>query len=421
MLLKSNAFRNFQNAALYLAGSLIQSVIALVTQPIYSKYLKATDFGIIGYFEAIRGFLTPIFILSMTSIYLMKYYKQDEVNNKKLLFNISYYLCIVNTISIFLCYIGLYIYFNLLSITIPLNPFAWYVLISLLLSNFSTLVFINFRVRKKAMSFFLYSLIFYILNAMIGVLFVAIYKWGAEGRMLAPIVASILVLPYSIYILKKYTIANYNFKQFKQNLRIAFPLILTVYTMVPINFIDKIYLERLNNLSEFGLYNLGLTIAGYVNLGAIALGMAFEPDIYKSVAEKNFKNWLKNSLLIILPFIGFVLLYYLVSDKIIYFLTAGKYLAAGNYTNIVLWLYVFTIVLMVGQKTFQAMNKTKIMLYVSLVGSIISLPLMYFCILKWAFLGAAYCKVGIAIIMCIIVFLMFLKQRHYWVMNKSNE
>ena len=169
------------------------------------------------------------------------------------------------------------------------------------------------------------------------------------------------------------------------------------------------------------MYNLGLTIAGYVNLGAIALGMAFEPDIYKSVAEKNYKNWLKNSLLIILPFIGFVLLYYIVSDKIIYFLTAGKYLAAGNYTNIVLWLYVFTIVLLVGQKTFQAMNKTKIMLYVSLTGAIISVPLMYFCIYKWAFWGAAYCKVGIAFIMCLIVFFMFVKQRHYWTNSQPHE
>ena len=235
-LFKSTVFKNFQNASLYLAGSLIQSVIALITQPIYSKFLKASDFGIIGYFEAIRGFLTPIFILSMTSIYLMKYYKQDEINNKKLLFNISFYLCIINTVSIFICYVGLYLYFHYLKVAIPLNPFAWYVLVSLLLSNFSTLVFINYRVQKKAMSFFLYSLIFYILNAMIGILFVAIYKWGAEGRMLAPIIASLLVLPYSIYILKKYTIVNYNFKQFKQNLRIAVPLILTVYTMVPINF-----------------------------------------------------------------------------------------------------------------------------------------------------------------------------------------
>ena len=86
---KESFVKNVQNAGLYFLGSIVQSIFALITQPIYSVYLSAEDFGIIGYFVALKGFFTPIFILSMTSVYLMRYFKQSEIENKKLLFNIT--------------------------------------------------------------------------------------------------------------------------------------------------------------------------------------------------------------------------------------------------------------------------------------------------------------------------------------------
>jgi len=69
---KKLLFKNIQNAGLYFLGSIVQALFALITQPIYSIYLSASEFGIIGYFEAIKGFFTPIFILGMTSVYLMR-------------------------------------------------------------------------------------------------------------------------------------------------------------------------------------------------------------------------------------------------------------------------------------------------------------------------------------------------------------
>ncbi len=154
---KKDLIKNFQNAGLYFLGSIVQALFALITQPIYSIYLSAAEFGIIGYFEAIKHFFTPIFILSMTSVYLMHYFKQGEAENKKLLFNITFHLLIINTFTIFIGYVGIYLYFVRLGVKIPLNPFAWYILIALLLDNIKSIVLINFRIRKKHFLFYFFG------------------------------------------------------------------------------------------------------------------------------------------------------------------------------------------------------------------------------------------------------------------------
>lgn len=396
---RGSLLRNFQNAGFYFLGSIVQSVFALFTQPIYSLHLSAVDFGILGYFEAIKGFFTPLFIFSMTSVYLMRYFKQSEDENKKLLFNITFFLTISNTITLLIGYLGIYLYFKKFGVEIPLNPFAWYILIALLLENVKTAVLINFRIRRKAMAYFLFSVLNTLLNVGIGLLFVAILKWGAPGRMLAPIVSALLLIPYCIYILKKYTTIHVNLKEYWQDVRIAFPLVLAAYAYFPISNIDRFFLERLNNLSGLGLYNIGLTIAGYIQLAPIALALAFEPDIFQSIAQHNNKKLVKLFFMMFVPFLIMILIFMLFSETIISLLTAGRYIAAEQYTNIALIAVFLMSIYSFFDKLFVAMGKTRINLIVNCVGGLSSIIIMYFAVTKLGFIGAAYGKVFIALVM----------------------
>ncbi len=402
---KSSLIKSIKNAGLYFLGSIVQSAFALFTQPIYSSYLSAEEFGIIGYFAAISSFFTPLFILSMTSVYLMRYFKQDEKTNKEMLFNITFYLLILNTLTLFVGYAGIYFYFKHFGVEIPLNPFAWYILIALLLNNIKSIVLINFRIRRKALSFFTYSVINTALNVGIGILFVAGFKWGAEGRMLAPIISSLILIPYSFYILRKFTAFNIKLSSFLKELKIATPLILASYAYVPITNIDRIFLERLDNLAELGLYSIGVTIAGYAQLALTALSMAFEPDVFESVANKNKKKLIKIAAVIFVPYLVFILVFMLFSKTIISLLTAGRYLGAQPYANITL-LSVFLMGLYwLLMKILLALEKTQLNLIINIFGGAFAIGIFYFGIQYFGFYGAAYGKVVIALFMLIIAFL----------------
>ena len=102
------------------------------------------------------------------------------------------------------------------------------------LENIKHFVLINFRIRKKAWNFFIFSAANALLNFGLGLLFVAYFKWGAEGRMAAPIVSSIILLPICIYIVRKYSTVNFNLNVFIKGFKAAIPLVLAAYAYVPI-------------------------------------------------------------------------------------------------------------------------------------------------------------------------------------------
>lgn len=402
LLPKQGIIKNIQNAGLYFLGSIVQSIFALIAQPIYSLHLSASEFGIIGYFEAIKHFFSPIFIFSMTSVYLMRYFRQSEENNKKLLFNLTFYLCCFNTLMVFVGYMVIYLYFKHMHVNIPLNPFAWFILIALLLDNIKSAILINFRIRKKAMSFFIFSAIYSLLNMGIGLLFVASLKWGAPGRMLAPIISALLMLPLCIIILNKFTTVDFNLVIFTKSARVALPLVLAAYAYFPIGNIDRLFLERLNNLNELGLYNIGITIAGYVQLAYTALALAFEPDIFKNVAEKNNNKLIQLAVIMFTPYLVFVLIFMIFSGNIISLLTSGRYISAEKYTNIALIAVFLMSIFSFISKMFIALCKTKLNLITNCVGGISAFIVMYFAVFKFGFVGAAYGKVLLATILVVL-------------------
>ena len=396
---KKDLISNIKNAGLYFFGSIVQSLLSLIASPIYANYLSANEFGILGYFGAISNFLAPLFILSMPSAYLMRYFKNNETDNKKMLFNITFFLSCFNTILIFLSYLSIYFYFKYMQVNIPLNPYAWFILIALLLENIKHFVLINFRIRKKALSFFMFSSINSVLNFGIGILFVAYFNWGAEGRMLAPIISTIVMLPFAVFILLKYSTINFNFPVFLKAVKIVIPLVLAAYAYVPVANIDLFFLERLNNLSELGLYNIGITIAGYVLLAYVALGSAFEPDIFKSVSENDNKKLVKTGIMIFIPYFFIVIIFLSFSQNIISALTAGRYLDAEKYTNIAL-ISVFVMgIYWFSDKVLIALEKTRLNLMVNIIGGIFSIIVMYFAVNNFQFIGAAYGKAVVALLM----------------------
>jgi O-antigen/teichoic acid export membrane protein len=406
---RKDLFINIKNAGLYFLGSILQAILSIIVQPIYSLHLSADEFGILGYFDAIKSTLVPIFIFGMSSFFLMRYFKQGEEDNKKLLFNVAFYLCCFNTITLFVSYIAIYLYFDYMKVNIPLNPFAWFILIALLLDNIKSFVLINYRIRKKALAFFIFSAANSLFNFGLGILFVAYFKWGAEGRIAAPLVSSLLLLPVCIYILLKYSTMNFDIKVFLNGMKVAFPLVLAAYAYVPIETADRFFLERLNNLSEFGLYNIGVTLAGYILLAYVALGTALEPDIFKAVAEKDNKKLIRSALIIFVPYLLFVLIFMSFSHLIISILTAGRYIEAVKYTNILLIAVFLMGVYWFLDKILIALEKTKMNLIINILGGASSIIVTYLAVDVFKFTGAAYAKVIVALVLSITAFILVIK------------
>jgi len=267
---KKKIAQNFGNAFFYMGGTVVQFLISIFTLPIYSRYLSPVDFAILGYYTAINAFFFPLFDLSMSSYYLANYYSPRTTNKNE---ELSYAVNILNVSNILIGVIGFFVvaaYFKTFDVQFPLYPYAIIVLLYLFFNKYRTLYLIDARIQKKGLYYFLVSASAVVFNATFSIFFVVELKAGAAGRLGGQLVSQFLIAGIVLFVWlrsKRFSFRlTFNRTKLADSFRFAWPLVLAGYSYYPIGNIDKIFLERLHNLNEFGFYNVGLIVSSYVGV-----------------------------------------------------------------------------------------------------------------------------------------------------------
>ena len=97
------------------------------------------------------------------------------------------------------------------------------------------------------------------------------------------------------------------------------------------------------------------------------------------------------------------------SQLIISILTAGRYIAAAEYTNIMLIAVFLMGIYWFLDKILIALEKTKINLIINILGGASSIIVTYLAVDIYKFAGAAYAKVIVAFVLSITALLLVIK------------
>ena len=76
-------------------------------------------------------------------------------------------------------------------------------------------------------------------------------------------------------------------------MKFCWPLVIAGSLSYFFSGLDRALLEPLGDTHQLGSYNVALQIASYLTVFHTSLGQAFQPDIYKSIAEKNKRKTIK--------------------------------------------------------------------------------------------------------------------------------
>jgi O-antigen/teichoic acid export membrane protein len=230
-----------------------------------------------------------------------------------------------------------------------------------------------------------------LLGTVTAILLVVIYKYGATGRLLATLLASVVTAIYCFSQL--FGKLQFDFAVIKDAFRFGWPLSLSAMLWYFLSGVDYVMLEKLNDSHSLGFYNVGMQIAGYFAIFYTAIAQTFEPDIYKAIAEKKKGKLLKIIAGIVtlnsIPNILFILF----APFIIGLLTYNRYTDASGFAqilalkNITVSLYYSTITIIVG------FGFTKAELLVRCVGSLVCVLMFKVLIENYGFYGAAWGQV----------------------------
>jgi O-antigen/teichoic acid export membrane protein len=407
----TNNISRIKNLSFYLSAALMSGLIGVFFNPFLAKNLSHSDYSIIGYYASFGALFTPLLNFSLISYYVRSYFKIEEEKRQLTLDTIITTLLLWGLISSFVILILFYVYCELTGVEIPFMPFALMSVAQLFFNNFLLLYQVNCRMQRRAKSYFKITLSSSLVAILLSIVLVIIFKFGVLGRMSALLIASASIGFFSI----KNTIYKFriDFSIVKEALLFAWPVSVAYIIQFFLIGIDISFLEKLNDTTNMGLYVVALSITGYLSILYTALSQTFEPDLYKAVADYNYRKIVKIITLILTILMPIILLFITLSKPILSLLTFNKYTDAYYFAQI-LSIGVLTTYLMVAvEGIINAFGFTKITLINKIAGSLLAIFFYQYLIGKYQFYGATWGRVLAPFFVFIIgaISLLFLKNR----------
>lgn len=410
---------NLKNAIYFLIPSIIGLLINLVTFPIFSENLSSYDFAVIGYFEAISQMFLPLMNLSFYSFYMKDFFNRTDEENRRVMATLIKFLSFINLAVILVGLTFLFLYFNWAQVSFSIYPYGILSLASIYFMIYVSFLGIEFKMKKEGLKFFVLQCANLIFSIGFGLYLVIVMELGAAGRMLGVLLSQLILgmIAFKIIFIK----SKIDFEIIKKALAFGYPLIIIALLDIPTLYIDRIILERQNDVDTFALYSIGIKMSGIIFMLGSAVYQAFEPDFYKYVSQKNKKNFIQ-----ILGFVfGFLLMtnfiFSIFAEPLISLLTSNRYTGAYQYANYLIWSDFFLLFSYPLSVILIVQNKTKWLLYRKLLMAILGAVLFILFIHYWKFVGAGYARIIINFINCsIIVYFIWLSSRNAK-RGKSNE
>lgn len=393
------------NLSLYLLANIIASGIGVLINPFLAANLSPNDYAIIGYYISLNTLFLPLISFSLISFYTRKFFIAEKEELIKIKNTILTFQILAGLFSMFLIILFFNIYAKEVNLSLDVFPFLYLSISTIYFTNFFSFLLTEKRLLGKSKSFFNFTMIKLIVNTLSALLLVVFWKTGAEGRLSALLITSLISggLALRNLNLKLYI----NKKILKEALLFSWPIFLSAILYFTFSGFDRLLLERLGDNKTLGIYNVAFQITAYLGIFGTAILQTFDPDIYKATAKKNIKKAMK----VVGMIVGLVLIisivFYVFATPIINILTFGKYLKSVPYAKILVFRNAATALAFASSGVIIGLGFPKVELANRIIGSIIAFFLFKHLINEYQFIGAAWGQT-ISLIMMSLVSIIFI-------------
>lgn len=266
------------NTGVFAIGSFGSKILVILLTRLYSRNLDPDNSAIKELLEPTALFLQPIFTFALQE-YLIRF-GLDKNYNKREVFTTSSLITLVGMILMALCV-------PVLSLIPAMSYIRGYtILLTVYVTTSSLRMLCQQFVRSRDMVklFSLDGILATLTLFLFNLLFIAVFKWGVTGFMLAVILSDLLsaIFLFVIADLSKFTSLKYINKQLAtEMMKYAAPLIPTIVMWTITSLSDRLFIENMkSNRVELG--KTAVSIYGYANR---------MPNLISMVSTIFFQAW----------------------------------------------------------------------------------------------------------------------------------
>lgn len=405
-----------KNSFLYLISMALQSMLPMITLPIFTRILTKEDYGILALAMAYAVFLSGLTNFGMIISYERNYfqYRNDRIKTAQLLYSAIGFVLVNFIVFAFLTYL-----FRVkLSELIVRSPDYGHILFWAFCSQvFYRLIhyyLTYFKNAESAKSYSFYMVLYGIINVIFSIYLVALLKVGVVGIVHAQLIAALIIFCMLSYKFHRMFPVAFDKHILMDSLKLSYPLTPRIFLGVINTQFDKYMIGLLASVGGVGIYSVGQRFSELIFTFMTSIENVFSPQVYKRMFD--FENRDEGGASIgryLTPFLyistAIALLIAMFSEEVMSILTPPSYHEAIN--AIIIFSVYYGIMFFGKQPQLIYAKKTAITSLLTILNIGLNVLLNIPFIMKWGAFGAAWAILITGVISNVISFMI---SQHYY-------
>ncbi len=381
----------FKNSAIYSIVTMLQKGMSFFLLPLYTAFLSPEDYGIINVVLAVSSLLSQLIMLALNGAATRFHYNTNDEEKRKVLWGTITTLVLLSTVGwtvVFFCF-HRYIVDPFVG-DIAFYPFLVLGLINTAITPLYLLFQSYLQASQEAMKYGINVLSNFLVNVGLAVLFIAYFKMGALGMLLANVVTSLLFFIYVIIAFMPKLNLGIDKEVSNESFKYSLPLMPHQLSMWGAGTIDRLLLNGLKGKDETGLYSVANQFANVVGSIAYAVNQAFVPWFYEQLGEgkKGINNIVKVADVAVVGYCIIALFISLFAPEILKFMVSEEYRVIWRILPFVCFASVFQGIYYVFINVL-FIKDTSYVFIVTLTGMVVNIVANIVLIPLWGLMGCA--------------------------------
>ncbi|AXH51541.1 lipopolysaccharide biosynthesis protein [Clostridium perfringens] len=283
-----------KNSIIYTFCGFLLKAFNFLLLPLYTSYLTTKDYGITNLISSFNSVMGVILVFSLYSAITRFYadYKYDTNKVKRLYGTIITFTLISGTIFFCVFIILKPLVMRYLFKGMDFYPTVLLALIGLIFVCLQTIYQFILQAMELAHKYTVRSIIYFFVLLGFNILFVVVLKWGANGVLLATLLANIIFTVYMFIDLNNNSIITICIDKeiLKKTLKYSIPIIPHNLSTTIASLVSNVFIGDKFSLSSVGVFGLATQFGNITDTIQASVNNAFTPWFYDVLNNKDKKS-----------------------------------------------------------------------------------------------------------------------------------
>lgn len=282
----------FKNTLVYSIGRIIPQLTGFILLPIYTKYMKPEEYGIVQSMQILGIVLVVFFSLASERSIFRLFYDYNKTNETKIFFGNLVFLIFFTSLTLYGLIFVFQDPFSRIFNSIEFYPFYFLAITNTLFLTFSFVPLNMYQVQGKALIFTLLSVVSFLVGVLFILYFVVLKEEKAIGMLKGQMIGNGLMLFFYVPIILNNAEFKIKKKVLKNIFQFSIPMIPALLSAWILNMSNRVMLDIFIKdpnaaLKEIGIYSLAFKIASSSAVVLGAFSTAYNPIFFEKANQQD--------------------------------------------------------------------------------------------------------------------------------------